>query len=461
MKVVIVGAGLAGLNCALHLKRDFRIFERESRVGGLCRTEQRDGFTIDHSGHYLHFKDQAMQAQVAALLKGNLMACQRNSWVFLKGVYTPYPFQAHLYGHGPQLRRDCVLGLFRAQERAQKPSGSRTKRESAAEWVRRTQGDGFARHFMFPFNEKQFHAKLGDLLPAQWGRFLPVLNPQAIVRGALKEHRVQIGYNVHPWHPRRGGIEALPRAMADRLAVPVETRMALTRVRWKERIAEFAGGEQAPYDVLVTTAPLPELLRRLDPVPRQIARACDHLRWIGVLIVHLCVRNPRERKRHWIYFPESRYVFYRFGIPTNINPADAPRGHGVISAEVSYVPGHRPRNATIIRRVKRDLRALKMLGSDKEIVDVYVADFPCAYVVFDRRYDMARNAALRFLARNRILSIGRFGGWVYGGMEDALKEGKTVAEKIRAWGPRVGSNFFTSEKQGAVAKARRRPAAVT
>ncbi len=439
MNVVIVGAGLAGLHCALTLKRNYRMFERESRVGGLCRTELRDGFTIDHTGHYLHFKDQAIQTFVTRLLRGNLMAIKRNSWVYFKDVYTPYPFQAHLHGHDEKVRRDCVLGLLRAQEH-NRSAGKR--HEDAEQWVRRTQGAGFAEHFMIPFNEKQFRTRLSNLLPVQWGRFLPRLNVEDIVRGCLQGSRTQIGYNTHPWHPRHGGIEALPRALAEELPIQVETDTGLIRVRWKERLAEFSGGLTVPYDVLVSTAPLPMLLGKLDPLPLGMARARARLRWIGVLTVHLCVKSPREHHRHWIYFPERKFSFYRFGIPSNINPADAPKGHGIISAEVSYIPGRRPADRDIVARVKRDLRSLNQLGPEKEIVDVYVADFPCAYVVFDHHYPQARGTAMRFLASNRILSIGRFGGWAYGGMEDALKEGKSVAEQILAYGSRVGSHFL-------------------
>ncbi len=46
--IVIVGAGLAGLSIALHLKGvPYRVFEKEKEAGGLCRSYQKDGFTFD------------------------------------------------------------------------------------------------------------------------------------------------------------------------------------------------------------------------------------------------------------------------------------------------------------------------------------------------------------------------------------------------------------------------------
>jgi len=49
--ILVVGAGLAGLSCALSLHRagrEFLLIEADSRVGGRQRTTRREGFTLDH-----------------------------------------------------------------------------------------------------------------------------------------------------------------------------------------------------------------------------------------------------------------------------------------------------------------------------------------------------------------------------------------------------------------------------
>jgi phytoene dehydrogenase-like protein len=48
--VIVVGAGLSGLTCALELTRsgfDCTVFERDSRVGGRVQTDEVDGFRLD------------------------------------------------------------------------------------------------------------------------------------------------------------------------------------------------------------------------------------------------------------------------------------------------------------------------------------------------------------------------------------------------------------------------------
>jgi phytoene dehydrogenase-like protein len=54
--VAVIGAGLAGLRCALLLKEagiDVHIFEREHQVGGRMRTEKVDGFLLDYGFHVM------------------------------------------------------------------------------------------------------------------------------------------------------------------------------------------------------------------------------------------------------------------------------------------------------------------------------------------------------------------------------------------------------------------------
>ncbi|MCA9543831.1 MAG: NAD(P)-binding protein, partial [Myxococcales bacterium] len=46
-KTLIIGAGLAGLSCALHHEGEAQILEAGGRVGGKATTERHEGFTFD------------------------------------------------------------------------------------------------------------------------------------------------------------------------------------------------------------------------------------------------------------------------------------------------------------------------------------------------------------------------------------------------------------------------------
>ena len=68
--VVILGAGLTGLSAAYHLtaKRSLLV-ERAAEVGGHARSERRDGYTFDVTGHWLHLRDDRVQRLAARLFR--------------------------------------------------------------------------------------------------------------------------------------------------------------------------------------------------------------------------------------------------------------------------------------------------------------------------------------------------------------------------------------------------------
>jgi len=57
---------------------------------------------------------------------------------------------------------------------------------------------------------------------------------------------------------------------------------------------------------------------------------------------------------------------------------------------------------------------------------------PHAYVLFDSNYLSCRQQVVAALETHGVFTAGRWGGWNYGGMEDALLEGKANAESFAA-----------------------------
>ncbi|MFP8878767.1 MAG: FAD-dependent oxidoreductase [Myxococcota bacterium] len=69
-KVLVAGAGIAGLGAAWQLSRrgyDVILTERESRCGGRARSEVRDGFAIESSGGIISTADRALLSWIGEL----------------------------------------------------------------------------------------------------------------------------------------------------------------------------------------------------------------------------------------------------------------------------------------------------------------------------------------------------------------------------------------------------------
>ena len=122
--ILIVGAGLAGLSTAYHLRGvPYKVLEREREVGGLCRSYAKDGFTFDYTGHLLHFRQTAIKALVESLLPTQLQRHARKSYVFSHDTYTEYPFQVNTHGLPLEVVREAAEATRRLVWRARRCMG--------------------------------------------------------------------------------------------------------------------------------------------------------------------------------------------------------------------------------------------------------------------------------------------------------------------------------------------------
>ena len=68
---------------------------------------------------------------------------------------------------------------------------------------------------------------------------------------------------------------------------------------------------------------------------------------------------------------------------------------------------------------------------DDSVVTQYLP-MPYAYVVYDHVRPAAIKTIKQFLEKQKIYSVGRYGDWKYSAMENALLDGKSIAEKLKA-----------------------------
>jgi len=424
---IILGGGLAGLSVAYHLGGGYTIYEKEDRPGGLCRSDQLEGFLFDRSGHLLHFRNDYTRKLVEKLLKGNLISHSRRAWVYSKGVYTRYPFQANTYGLPAEVVADCLIGFIEAQRRDRITPNTRFK--NFEDWILRNFGRGIATHFMLPYNEKMWTLPPRELTTEWLDPYVPRPSLKEVVLGALTEQEKPFGYNAEFSYPRRGGIEALVRALAKDVK-PIFTGYRAERIDWKRQLIRFANGAEAPYSYLVSTISLPELMRMLTPAPPNLLQAATELRFCSVYNINFGISRKNISNKHWVYFPEKEFSFYRVGFPANFSPQVAPLQASSVYTEVSYSSSRPLDKLTIINRVKEDLQRAGIIKSPKEVIAEKVFDIKYAYVIYDHSYRKNVRVLHQFLQRNRIFSIGRFGGWKYSSMEDAILDGRATAERI-------------------------------
>jgi protoporphyrinogen oxidase len=426
--VLIIGAGLAGLSLARHLKREYLIIEKDTRPGGLAKTEKYGDFLFDYTGHLLHLRNEYTRKFIKEHLGTNLQEKNRNSWIFSKGVYTRYPFQKNTYGLPPQIIKEILLGFINRTER----SGS-----SFEDWIYSHFGDGIAKHFMIPYNAKLWTIPPSELTTDWQMGYVPKVTIEEIIDGALFDNADRVGYNASFFYPMKGGIESLVSAIYEKLDKSrLHTDCEAIEVDPDKKTVSTGNGLKISYRNLVTTAPLKFFTGSLGSSPGKIKEYSNMLRYISVYNLNFAIRGEKFRDRDWIYLPEPELACYRIGFPTNFSSFVAPAGYTTVYTEISYSDRKPLEKKGAREKIISDLMKIGLISNMDEIEYEKLFDIDVGYILYDANRNEAVSSIMLYLNDKGIYSIGRFGAWEYSAMEDAILEGKGTAEMLNEIGGR-------------------------
>ena len=427
-EVVILGAGLSGLSAAYHLKKDYQLFEKEKSVGGLCRSLKIKGFIFDHGPHILFPKDKYVAQLIRKLLGQNLRTQTREAWIYHKfcDVYTRFPFQSHLHGLPVSVVKDCILGFYNTLKKKDK------KPRNYEEWIIWNFGQGIAKHLMIPYAEK-----IWTIPPSQmnfdwvWNR-VPRLSMEDLLEGALRDNPQLFGFNTEFWYPYHGGIEALPSAFLPKVK-NINLNHEVVTIYVNKKYVEFKNNKKVYYDKLISTLPLPEIVKRLDEAPASVKKAAQELKNNSVYCVNLGIDRGKISPYHYIYFYEPDFLFHRISFPMNLSPYTTPTGCSSVTTEISYSQHKKVGRENLTERVIKNLQKAKILRPDDKILVADVADIKCAYVIYDLNHRKNVNIIHDFLRKKDILPCGRFGEWEYFNIDHSIASGKRIAEEINQY----------------------------
>ncbi|MEP6811397.1 MAG: FAD-dependent oxidoreductase [Actinomycetota bacterium] len=426
---VILGAGLAGLTAAHTLRESgedhWQVYDRADRVGGHARSTVLDGYTFDYGPHILFTVDAEIRALIRDLLGDNFSAQHRQAFIYhhAYGLHTRFPFQAHLKGLPASLVTECLVGLVHAVERQARGEFAPQNYE---EWMRGFFGNGIAERLMIPYARKIWTVE-PSTMDFNWiGRRVPTPDVERIIAGALHDDVEQVGATAEFWYPRRGGIEALPRALGERVG-DVHLGVELERLEPQQRRMTFRGGKTVSFDRAVYTLPLNHLTSFVPDMPPRVRKACEGLRHQGILCIDLGVDRPTLSDHHWVYYYEEGFPFHRLSFPGNFSPENVPAGKSSISLEVAFRAGSSVDEDDLLRQTIEGLKRARVLTDDDRIELVHMQAIEPAYVIYDLHHAKNVEIIRSWLAEHGITIAGRFGEWQYANMDHAMRSGMNAA----------------------------------
>jgi protoporphyrinogen oxidase len=422
-RIVILGAGPTGLGAACRLRElgydNWHLYEKAPTAGGLSGSiTDANGFTWDYGGHVLFSTFTRVDRLLDSLGTKFFHHHQRRAYIRLHDCFIPYPFQQHL-DELPASLREFIL---HTNDEA-RPDPGKTK--NFFQWLTATFGHGPGEIFFYPYNHKV------------WGHDLEKMSYSWVtqrISPAEQDRNRQWGPNSTFLYPRQGGMGGLFRSLAARFPKAITYDAEVVAVDTRQGRLKTADGRTDSFDYLVSSLPLTHLLQFLEPAPPEpVTKAGGFLAWNSCTVTGVGLARPAKTDFTWLYYPEPEYPFYRVTALSNYAASLVPQSNH--SAEpVAFMCETTTRSAAEPSpdAVVSGLQQSQLRPNPTEPLTLTRMRLPLAYPIPTLDRDQNLHIIQEYLASQRILSRGRFGGWKYeiGNMDHSLIQGIEAIDRI-------------------------------
>ena len=310
-KIAILGAGPAGLTVANALLkrgiRDFLVLEKESKVGGLCRSTIVDDSPFDISGgHFLDTRNAVVNNFLFSFLP-----CEewnqftRDSKISLFGRFISSPLEANIWQLDKPEQERYLHDISVAGCNTHTP-----KPEKFIDWIYWKLGAAIANDYMIPYNKKMFGDDLNQL-GTYW------LNKLPNVSYADTLHSCQVGKAMgsQPAHakflyPKRFGYGELWL----RMGKAIENCLIRDYEVCALDISSRTINDDICADIIINTIPLPSI-KTIDGLPSDLASDMACLKHTSIDVEY--VPTTVDTTAHWIYIPNESAPEHRWLVRGN------------------------------------------------------------------------------------------------------------------------------------------------
>lgn len=436
-RIVIIGAGPAGLGAAWRLKElgysNWTIYEKNAYVGGLAASfVDEKGFTWDVGGHVLFSNYTYFDDLLDQLLRDDYLEHLRESWIRIARTWLPYPFQNNIRYLPKEMLFECLTGLLGSD------SFDGTS-ENFYTWLRHTFGEGIVRYFMEPYNKKVWACNLEEMSKDWIAERVSVVDLKRVLANVIFEKDdVSWGPNNKFRFPLYGGTGEIFRRFVPHIKDHLFLGREVVSINLDKQTVAFSDHEVDTYDLLINTMPLDILIKKTVDAPEHLQKGATLLKHTNGLIIGLGFAQPIDNNRCWMYFPESDSPFYRVTNFSNYSFNNVPDGDAAryysLMCEVSYSQFKPVDKENIVVDTIQGLINSGMIGADdiSSIVSRYVLDVPYTYPVPTLSRDRSLRSIQEYLEPRGVFSRGRFGGWKYevGNMDHSAMQGVEVVNRL-------------------------------
>lgn len=444
MKIVIFGAGAAGLTAAWDLVKageKVTLVEQCVQPGGLCQTFEKEGFRFDLGGHRFITKNQQLEFDMCQLLGSDLEKRTRKSVILFEGKEFHYPLRVEdiLKNLGWKRALFALMSYLKNQGSAQK----KLNRDTFEGWARINFGDDLYHKFFGPYTSKLWGIPPHELASDWAGQRISLLNLSKTMLHlfALTKEQPRT-YALEYYYPRKGIGQMFTRLAEEVLQLGGEifyqtqvkkiihdsSKIVAVQVQKKSELLEIEA------DYFISTIPLADAVTAFSPAPpASILKHAESLQYRSLRCLNFMIDQDNFGDITWRYVADRHRLMTRLQEPKQRSVESAPLGKTSLMLEMPCFQGDFIWNATEEELLPRVFHELKELGFsiEQKVLGFFSTRTTHAYPLFRLGYQFHRNQLLHYLQPwANFFTCGRQGTFRYIFQDTAQLMGRAVARQI-------------------------------
>ncbi len=310
---LIIGAGPAGLTAGYLLAKQglpVIVFEAEDQVGGIAKTEVRDGpggqYRFDLGGHRFFTKVKEVDDLWHEIMREEFLKRPRMSRIYWNKKFLDYPLRGPdvIKKLGPVELTRATLSYFWAQI---KPKG---REDTFEQWVSNRFGKRLFDLFFRSYTEKVWGVPTSEIR-AEWAaQRIKGLSFFSAAKAAFFGNKGNIKTLIGEFHYPRFGPGQMWEQMTEdieNLGGKVLMNTPVERLEFVDgRVSKLhAGGKAYESNYVISSLPLRNVVGMADPHPSpEVVAAAKGLRYRDFLTVSLVLDGQDLFPDNWIYIHE-------------------------------------------------------------------------------------------------------------------------------------------------------------
>jgi len=465
MRIIIIGAGPAGLTAAYELAKNGQqviVVEKDKQVGGISKTINYKGYYFDLGGHRFFTKYPEVEKIWKEILPNDFLKRPRLSRIYYNGKFFYYPLKPlnAFVNLGPLKAASAILSYAKARFKPYKNPDTFEK------WVVNQFGQRLYETFFKAYTEKVWGISCSQI-SADWAaqRIKGLSLSKAILNAFGLTGKNKIRTLIDEFlYPRRGpgqfweAMAAKFQRLGGQIILQAEARkIRLGSSSVNVTLYHQGKQEEIEGDKIITSAPLSETIMSLEPkVPDVVYIAGQKLRYRDFFTVCLVIKKRDLFPDNWVYIHSPEITAGRMQNFKNWSPEMVPDlNHTSLGLEYfcfSSDPIWTEPDQELLNLAINDIQKLKM-GNENEILDGTVVRVPKAYPVYDPDYKTQLSTIKDYLNQLSLIQvIGRNGLHRYNNQDHSMMMGLYAAWNIlgghhSVWDINVEDEYQEVDKQ--------------